>query len=125
MKVAIVGSRNYIDYENFKEYLFNLISLTDESEIVSGGARGTDAMAKQLAKERNIKYTEFPADWEKYGKKAGYIRNNQIAKYSDICIAFLLGKSKGTRITVKEFKRLDKLVFEIPLEELIKVKEER
>jgi len=94
MKLAIVGSRSFSDYDMLCRVVAKVYEPIDE--IVSGGARGADTLAKRYALENDIKYTEFPADWQMYGKKAGYIRNHAIVGNSDNMIAFWDGKSRGT-----------------------------
>jgi hypothetical protein len=98
MKLAIIGSRDFNDYDKVVHYVdFHFcIDSNRVDEIVSGGAKGADALGKKFANEFKLKYTEFPADWNKHGKSAGYIRNEQIIKHSDKVIAFWDGKSKGT-----------------------------
>ena len=103
MKLAIVGSRDFNDYDKVIYHVSEYFGLGADglggnyiTEVVSGGANGADALGKKLAKEYSIKYTEFPADWDTHGKAAGYIRNEQIIKNSDKVIAFWDGKSKGT-----------------------------
>ena len=87
----------------------------DQFEIVSGHAAGADALGEKFAKKNNIKLTVFPADWKKYGKSAGPIRNSQMAKYASdgigILIAFWNEKSKGTQhmINVARTYRLQEI----------------
>lgn len=102
MKILVVGSRNFSNYALLKQTLNKIININDDNEIISGGARGADALAKQYAIENSIKFKEFPADWNQHGKSAGYIRNNQMHEYianfeNRICIAFWDGLSKGTQ----------------------------
>jgi hypothetical protein len=97
MKVIIAGKRDFNDYEAVKQTADFLLSNQTEVEIVSGGAKGADALGEQYAKEKGYKLTPFPADWNKHGKKAGPIRNEQMAKYADALIAFWDGESKGTK----------------------------
>lgn len=95
IKLAIIGSREFNDYELFKKELEpykNKISL-----IISGGARGADKLAERYADEFNIPKLIFLADWDKYGKGAGFIRNFKIIESCDCVIAFWDGKSKGTK----------------------------
>ena len=109
-KVAIVGSRTFNDYETFKKEL--QIFLKEQSikkfEIVSGGAYGADKLAERYAKEYNVPIKIFSAEWDKYGKKAGYIRNKKIWEYADLGIAFWDGKSKGTQHSFKLAKDFNK-----------------
>ena len=120
MKIAIVGSRSFNDYDLFVGELNKIFSEEDFEidEIVSGEALGTDLMAKKLALNNNIKYIGFPADWNKFGKSAGFIRNQQIVDNSDIIIAFQLNKSKGTQDTINKAKLQNKKVILIKVEEL-------
>ena len=75
-------------------------------EIIEGGATGIDTLAKFYAINKNIKYKEFPADWNKHGRAAGPIRNKQMAEYSDILIAFRYvdNPSRGTENMIKQAK---------------------
>ena len=95
MKTIIAGSRNITDYNIVVEAVY--ASKFDITGIVSGRARGVDQLGEQYAKEHNLKIHEFPADWDKFGKSAGYIRNKEMAKYADVLIAIWDGKSKGTK----------------------------
>lgn len=97
----IVGSRNFTNYEYFKKKTDFFLRNHKNITIVSGGARGADTLAKKYAQEKQYKYIEFPADWEKDGKAAGFIRNEKMHKFLCNynfrgCIAFWDGKSKGT-----------------------------
>lgn len=108
MKVAIIGSRDFNDYELVKKVLNNVkdkITL-----IVSGGAIGADSLGAQFALENNIQTKIFIPDWETYGRSAGYIRNKAIVEESDIIIAFWDGKSKGTQHSFKLAKSLNKRI---------------
>jgi hypothetical protein len=88
MKLIIAGSRSITDYTIVKRAINRLlINPTDINEIVSGTARGVDRLGERYAKEHGIKITKFPANWNKYGKRAGYLRNEQMAKYADVLIA--------------------------------------
>jgi hypothetical protein len=75
-------------------------------EFVEGGATGIDSLAKSYAISKNIKYKEFPADWNKHGRAAGPIRNKQMAEYSDILIAFRYvdNPSRGTENMIRQAK---------------------
>jgi len=67
------------------------------TEVVSGGARGVDSYGEAWAKARGIAIKRFPADWSTHGKKAGFLRNVQMAEYADVLVAVWDGKSRGTR----------------------------
>jgi hypothetical protein len=86
------------------------------TEIVSGKARGADTLGEQYAKEKGIPVKEFPADWNKYGKAAGPIRNEEMARYADWLIAFWHPDCKGTTNMIRIMREMKKKhrVFEIP-----------
>ena len=102
MKLAIIGSRKIIEIA-IDKYVPSSVT-----EIVSGGAKGVDSVAKQFAIERGIKYTEFLPEYAIYGRGAPIKRNEEIAAYADEAIVFWDGDSKGTEHTIKFFKRLNK-----------------
>jgi len=96
MKVIIAGGRDFNNYETLKTVCDYMLQNQTEIEIVSGGAKGADSLGEQYATEKGYKLSLFPADWDKHGKSAGYIRNKEMADYSDALIAFWDGNSKGT-----------------------------
>lgn len=95
MKVIIAGSRTFDDYDLLCQVCDNL--LEDDAEIVSGTAKGADKLGERYANEKGYQIKQFPAEWDKYGKSAGYRRNYEMCEYSDTLIAFWDGKSKGTK----------------------------
>jgi hypothetical protein len=79
--------------------------------LVSGGAKGADTLGERYAKEHNIETKIFLPDWEKYGKKAGFLRNTDIINEAELIIAFWDGQSKGTKDSIdKAFKSEKKLL---------------
>jgi hypothetical protein len=97
MKVIIAGSRTFDNYDLLFEKCSEIVKDFDSVEIVSGNAKGADRLGERFAKENGFALTLFPADWEKFGKSAGYIRNKEMAEYADILIVFWDGVSKGTK----------------------------
>lgn len=108
----VAGSRSFDDYELLSQTLDNLLSNQPKVAIVSGGAKGADSLAERYAREHNLPLKVFPADWNRFGKSAGYKRNRQmhefIAKFQNRgCVCFWGGKSKGIQHNFKlcdEFK---------------------
>lgn len=96
MKIIVAGSREFNDYDLLKKSIQENFQRYEVEEIVSGTARGADTLGEQFAKEYNISVKKFPANWDLYGKSAGYRRNVEMADYADALIAFWDGKSKGT-----------------------------
>ena len=119
MKVIIAGSRTILEKEVVNRVIFNGIYKLVKSEdiakgnleIVSGTALGVDRIGEDWAKSFNYKVTRFPANWEKYGKKAGFMRNREMANYADALIAIWDGKSKGTKMMIDIAKKKGLKVF--------------
>ena len=96
-KVIVAGSRTFDDFVLMRQKLDSILSRKgDQVEIVSGGARGADALGYEYAHFRQYTVTVMKAKWDVHGKKAGYLRNVDMAKYADALVAFWDGKSKGT-----------------------------
>jgi hypothetical protein len=108
MKLAVVGSRDFSDYELLKSKLDIIHKTQIITLIISGGAQGADSLAEKWAKENNVKTSIFYPDWNQFGKSAGYKRNVEIVKNADAVIAFWDGTSKGTKITIDLAKTLEK-----------------
>lgn len=100
MKLAVVGSRSFNNYDLLKTKLDALHIKRPISLIISGGAQGADSLAERWAKENGIESKIFLPDWNQYGKSAGYKRNVQIIEASDAVIAFWDGISKGTQHSI-------------------------
>jgi hypothetical protein len=95
MKTIIAGSRNITDYD-VVAYGCSVIPWRI-TEVVSGCARGADYLGLEWAQEFDLPVRKFPANWNKYGKAAGYYRNREMAKYAKACIVFWDGESKGSK----------------------------
>lgn len=93
MNIAVVGSRTFDNYALLKSVLDNYHIAT----IVSGGASGADSLAQQYAQEKGILIKVYPADWKKYGRAAGAIRNKEIVHTADYIFAFWDQRSPGTK----------------------------
>lgn len=115
MKVIIAGSRTITDYKLVKEFVDK--QELDITEIVCGKASGVDSLGEKYALEKNIPVKYFPADWNAYGKSAGYKRNLQMGEYGDLLILIWDGKSKGSKlmkdIMIKNQKEIKELICEI------------
>lgn len=107
-KLAVVGSRTITDYNIVKELLDK--QKDNISLIVSGGAKGVDILAEQWANENGISVKVFIAEWDKYGKRAGFIRNKEIIEECDVCLAIWDGISKGTEHSINLAKSMNKKV---------------
>lgn len=96
-RVIIAGSRDFQDYPLLVSTMDRLLAnVKEDVVVVCGKARGADSLGEQYARERGYQILEYPADWKTYGKAAGCIRNEEMAKNADALVAFWDGKSCGT-----------------------------
>lgn len=91
--------RLFRDYDD--EYCMPMQGL----QIVSGGAKGADTLAIDWAVINWVPFREFLPDWDKHGKKAGILRNVEMAEYADTLVAFWDGESRGTKHMIGEALR--------------------
>jgi hypothetical protein len=102
-QIAIVGSRDYNWLSHVREYVRELPHGTI---VVSGGAKGVDRTAEFAAKKRGLGVLLFLPQWERYGKAAGFRRNEEIVRNADVVVAFWDGKSRGTKNTIETARKL-------------------
>lgn len=110
-RVAVVGCREYSNYEQASKYISYCIeSIRKKYNLifVSGGCRGADRAGERFALENGFAAECYPADWKTYGRAAGPIRNEKIAQLSDYIICFWDGKSKGTKSMIKYARKYNK-----------------
>jgi hypothetical protein len=101
MRVIVCGGRDFQDKDFCFRKLDEIISPLKNIEIVSGNAKGADAFGEEYALKKGLKLSVFKADWKKYGRAAGPIRNREMYHYAledhPMIIAFWDGVSKGTK----------------------------
>lgn len=117
VKIIIAGSQTFKDYDMLHRHCHKIFAFLSKEkiltgsittdiqnmEIISGTAKGADTLGERFAKQYHIPIKQFPAKWNTYGKRAGYLRNKEMAEYAKdeksygILIAFWDTKSKGTR----------------------------
>ena len=118
MKVIVAGSRSIKNKYWVTCLLGNLMedvpyeqcAALPPEEIVCGMAEGPDLFGKEWAEYNKISVSTWPADWNKYGKRAGIIRNEQMGEYADALVAFWDGKSRGTKHMIDYMLSLGKEV---------------
>ena len=110
LRVIIAGSRDFNDFQKLMNSSIKILTEIskkrddlDRIRIISGTARGADKLGEQYAKIAGYELSKFPADWDGLGKRAGYIRNAEMAKFAvedgnyGVLIAFWDGQSRGTK----------------------------
>lgn len=107
LRVIIAGGRDFNNFSLLMDKCIEIIKLNVEDvkciRIISGGARGADLLGEQFANITHYELSKFPANWDLYGKSAGYCRNTEMAKFAvkdgnrGLLVAFWNGKSRGTK----------------------------
>lgn len=106
MKLAVVGSRKWA----MPHIITKTLDDVYPDEIVTGGAEGADKFAEAWALLHHVPCKVFKPDWNKYGKKAGALRNREIVDYCDFLVAFWDGRSRGTKISIEMAGKANKLL---------------
>ncbi len=106
-RVIVAGSRRVLDSQLVFEKLDILLArlVGPHLEIVSGLAAGPDSLGKEWAGQNGVATALFPADWKRFGKKAGFIRNQDMSWYGTHLVAFWDGQSSGTLNMIETAKR--------------------
>ena len=96
--IIVAGGRDFNNYPLLCARMDSLLRGKNHADvvIVSGGARGADYLGECYAKERGYRVWRFEAEWDRMGRRAGYIRNSTMADHSDALVAFYDGQSAGT-----------------------------
>lgn len=112
-KLIVAGGRDFTDAALLERVLIALadVEYADKAiSIVSGMARGADALGYQFALTYDVKCYPFPADWSTHGKRAGFVRNAAMADFADGLVAFHDGESKGTQHMINTMRAMRKPV---------------
>lgn len=114
MRILVCGGRDFDDEPRLHTTLDKILEESNDILIISGMARGADSMAINWAVKNDLHYEGYPADWKKYGRAAGPIRNQQMLDEGrpDLVIAFpggtgtrdMIRRTKKAGIEIKEIK---------------------
>lgn len=114
MKVIIAGSRMGVNQKFFDETLNNLFLVENApytiTQVISGCARGVDTMAIEWAQKHGFDIVRFYANWELLGPKAGPLRNQDMAEYGDLLVAFFNADAanRGTNDMCTKMAKMNK-----------------
>jgi hypothetical protein len=109
--IVVAGGREFNDYPLLKRELDRILpTFGEDITIVSGTARGADTLGERYAEENDLKVRAYPPDWDAYGRRAGILRNLQMAEEADGLVAFWDGKSKGTAHMIRISKEAEAVV---------------
>lgn len=112
MKTIIAGSRNIFDYNLVCDIINKCPFKHQISEVVSGVCVGVDSLGERWAKENGLPIQQFPANWN-LGKKAGPLRNKDMANYANALVLIWDGKSKGSASMLRFAKEKNLLIYEV------------
>lgn len=100
MRVLVCGGRYYQNYYALGDVLDTL----EITSIIHGGAEGADTMAGEYAVHREIPVEVFEAEWSRYGKRAGYLRNALMLKEGkpDLVVATPGGTGTAMMVSLAE-----------------------
>ena len=112
VRLIIAGTRDFNSFESLEREVIDFLEELNGgsakgTEIISGTARGADKLGEKFARKYSLTLTKCPANWDEYGKSAGYRRNVDMADYANACIVFWDGESKGTKHMIDIAKRKD------------------
>lgn len=108
IKVVVAGGRDFNNYKLLEDRLIKILKTKgkpSDIEIVSGGARGADALGERFAREKRCSLKLFMANWDRFGRSAGHRRNAEMADYSDVLVAFWNRASPGTKSMIELAKK--------------------
>jgi SLOG family YspA-like protein len=101
--IVVCGSRGFTDYAIIRR---ELATLLHHRKIIHGGANGADSIAGEVATGLGFEVEVMKAEWDKYGRRAGYLRNiAMLDRDPAAVIAFWDGQSKGTAHTIREAEK--------------------
>lgn len=116
-RMIVAGGRNYSNQNIVNYYIDRVKDVCDSRGlnlvIVCGMATGADTLGRNYAISNGLEVLEFPANWNRYGKSAGYIRNKEMGNIADSAIVFWDGRSKGSKLMIDIMHELKKPVIAI------------
>lgn len=116
-RMIVAGGRDYSNQNIVNYYIDRVKDVCDSRGlnlvIVCGMATGADTLGRNYAISNGLEVLEFPADWNKYGKSAGYVRNKEMGDVADSAIVFWDGRSKGSKLMIDIMHELKKPVVAI------------
>ena len=106
LRLIVAGGRDFTDYAVLCRVLQDWLArhAVGPVIIISGHARGADTLGERFAREQGHGLEIYPADWESFGKRAGFIRNSRMVAIADAAVAFWDGASHGTLDTIRKMR---------------------
>jgi len=102
MRLLVCGSRAWTDRQAVFDALDAIHALHHVTQVIEGTCRGPDQYGGEWAKAQGIRLTEMPADWDRHGTRAGFIRNSKMADLGpDMVVGFIVAGSRGTKMMLE------------------------
>jgi len=114
-RIVVSGWRDYTDYAEFSKVM-HLVVGGRAVELIAGDASGADAMTQRYAREHALPFTMFPADWRRYGKGAGPIRNCAMVAVAQELVAFQKEGTPGTQNAIDEARKAALKITVVPID---------
>ena len=115
-KWIICGGRNFLAKDIFTSAMSDLIRLRGvPAKIIQGGANGADSMAREWAQKKAVDCCTVFADWEKHGKAAGPIRNQEMLDRHKPTLIVAFPGGRGTDDMIRRGRKSGIDVAEIKL----------
>lgn len=111
MRILVCGGRDFANEALVEKTLFDYAGM--DTVIIQGEAKGADSIAKMWAYDHDIPVESYPANWDKYGKRAGFIRNHQMLKEGNPNLVIAFPGGKGTQMMVMLAKAANVEVIEV------------
>lgn len=119
VQLVVAGTREYSNrdeiFARLDKYHQRCKDAGTELIIIEGEARGPDLISREWAEVRGVPFRPYPADWDEYGKRAGFIRNEEMAKVGTHVLAFWDGQSNGTNDMIERGLKHQRRVLVIPV----------
>lgn len=119
VQLVVAGTREYSNrdeiFARLDKYHQRCKDAGTELIIIEGEARGPDLISREWAEARGVPFRPYPADWDEYGKRAGFIRNEEMAKVGTHVLAFWDGQSNGTNDMIERGLKYQRRVLVIPV----------
>lgn len=112
MRVIIAGSRTILEPKEVEKAVEQSPFYKKITIILCGDARGVDFLGQLYGEYHGIPVEHYPAQWNQYGKSAGYRRNEQMAQNADALILVWDGQSKGSDHMLEIAKRYNLEIYE-------------
>ena len=100
MRVIVAGSRSISSYSVVESAIERSGFAREITEVVSGGAKGADVFGERWAQLHGVPVHRFPAEWQTFGRRAGFVRNAQMIEYADALVLIWDGLSRGAAHTL-------------------------